>query len=205
MNTSLAISCGFMGLCCLLAAFSRIIVSRTVNSPLIKELLYEAIAAAELCSCCFELIIGKYNAFVKQNNPIFQINALKFLSFSALILSTLFLLLQLFHIVAACWSAVAATMSGFYYTLLLLLLLLKKKNLLTYSCRQFWCIGLCDMSFLFDNFVVNGLGRCNGMPIHTHGRYARGKNIGAFGCVENMGTIDGRLLYLSLCANILVV
>lgn len=71
MNTSLAISCGFMGLCCLVAAFARIIVSRTVNSALVKELLYEAIAAAELCACCFELIIGRYNAFIKSNNPIF--------------------------------------------------------------------------------------------------------------------------------------
>lgn len=59
MNTSLAISCGFMGLCCLFATFARILVSRTVNSALAKELLYEAIAAAELCACCFELIIGK--------------------------------------------------------------------------------------------------------------------------------------------------
>lgn len=59
MNTSLAISCCFMGFCCLVAAVARIVVSRTVNSPLVKELLYEAIAAAELCACCFELIIGK--------------------------------------------------------------------------------------------------------------------------------------------------
>lgn len=80
MNTSLAISCGFMGLCCLLAAIARAVVSRTVNSALIKELLLEAIAAAELCACCFELIIGKYYAFVKQSNPIFQINVLIFLT-----------------------------------------------------------------------------------------------------------------------------
>lgn len=70
MNQNLAISVGFMSLCCLFAAIARIIVSRTVNSPLIKELLYEAIAAAELCACCFELIIGKYCAFIKQNKTI---------------------------------------------------------------------------------------------------------------------------------------
>ncbi|XP_055304880.1 aquaporin-11 isoform X1 [Sitodiplosis mosellana] len=57
MNTALAISASFIGLCCLLAAIARIVVSRTVKSCLVKELLYEAIAAAELCSCCFELII----------------------------------------------------------------------------------------------------------------------------------------------------
>lgn len=70
MNQNLAISVGFMSLCCLCAAIARILVSRTVNSPLIKELLYEAIAAAELCACCFELIIGKYCAFIKQNKTI---------------------------------------------------------------------------------------------------------------------------------------
>lgn len=102
MNTSLTISISFMGLCCLLAAFARILVSRTVNSALIKELLYEAIAAAELCACCFELIIGKYYAFIKQNNPIFQINALIFLSYflSALILCRFFLL-HVFRLVHA--------------------------------------------------------------------------------------------------------
>lgn len=59
MNTALAISAIFIGSCCLLAAIARIVVSRTVKSCLVKELLYEAIAAAELCSCCFELIIGE--------------------------------------------------------------------------------------------------------------------------------------------------
>lgn len=84
MNTALAISCGFMGLCCLLAAFARIIVSRTVKSALAKELLDEAIAAAELCACCFELIIGEY--LNNDNNEIhpatnkqstFQINSFR--------------------------------------------------------------------------------------------------------------------------------
>lgn len=59
MNSALAISTGFIGLCCLLAAIARMIVSRKVQSCLVKELLFEAIAAAELCACCFELIIGE--------------------------------------------------------------------------------------------------------------------------------------------------
>lgn len=71
MNTQLAISCGFIALCCLLAAIARIIVRRTVNSSLIKELLYEAIAAAELCACCFELIIGECDR--QTNNPPFKL------------------------------------------------------------------------------------------------------------------------------------
>lgn len=71
MNTQLAISCGFIGFCCLLAAIARIIVSRTVNSCLVKELLYEAIAAAELCACCFELIIGECDR--QTNNPVFKL------------------------------------------------------------------------------------------------------------------------------------
>lgn len=73
-----------------------------------------------------------------------------------------------------------------------------------HSCRQFRCSGLCNISLLFDDFVVNGLGRCNGVPIHAHGRFARRQNDIAFGCIENMGWIDGRLLRLSFCANILV-
>lgn len=59
MNTALAVSAGFIGFCCLLASIARIFVSRSVYSCFIKELLYEAIAAAELCACCFELIIGE--------------------------------------------------------------------------------------------------------------------------------------------------
>lgn len=74
-----------------------------------------------------------------------------------------------------------------------------------HSCRQFWCSGLCDIFVLFDDFVVNGMGRCNCLLLYSHGGLARGKNIIAFGIAENMGTIDGRLLCLSLCANILVV
>lgn len=57
MNTALVISASFIGFCCILAVIARIIVSRTTQSSLVKELLYEAIAAAELCACCFELII----------------------------------------------------------------------------------------------------------------------------------------------------
>lgn len=58
MSPALIISSGFICFCCMLAAIARFIVPRTIKSTLIQELLYEAIAAAELCSCCFELIIG---------------------------------------------------------------------------------------------------------------------------------------------------
>lgn len=55
---ALAVSLGFMASCCLVAIIGRRVVSITVKSQLIRELFYEAIAAAELCACCFELIIG---------------------------------------------------------------------------------------------------------------------------------------------------
>lgn len=44
-----------------LAHFGRVLVDKFLvdRPPLIRELLLEAIAAAELCACCFELIIGK--------------------------------------------------------------------------------------------------------------------------------------------------
>lgn len=73
MNTQLAISCGFMALCCLLAAIARKIVARTVNSCLVKELLYEAIAAAELCACCFELIIGECDQQTNKQTKQFNV------------------------------------------------------------------------------------------------------------------------------------
>lgn len=59
VNTALAISTGFIGVCCLIAAIGRGIVSRLVKPGLVQELYYEAISTAELCACCFELIIGK--------------------------------------------------------------------------------------------------------------------------------------------------
>lgn len=62
MNTALAVSAGFIGFCCILAEVARCLVARTAYSDLVKQLLNEAIAAAELCACCFELIIGELNA-----------------------------------------------------------------------------------------------------------------------------------------------
>lgn len=54
----LVISCSFIVLCCVLAQAARKIVDRVSSiHGLVKELILEAIAAAELCSTCFELII----------------------------------------------------------------------------------------------------------------------------------------------------
>lgn len=58
-GAELAVSVGFMVVCSVLAVIGRRVVAASLKSQLIKELLYEAIAAAELCACCFELIIGK--------------------------------------------------------------------------------------------------------------------------------------------------
>lgn len=56
----LLISSAFIGICCALAQTARKILDRfTSIHGLVKELILEAIAAAELCSTCFELIIGK--------------------------------------------------------------------------------------------------------------------------------------------------
>jgi aquaporin related protein len=46
-------------LTCAFAHFLRVLVLRTTaRSPMKKLMLNDAIAAAELCGCCFELIIG---------------------------------------------------------------------------------------------------------------------------------------------------
>lgn len=58
-GAALAVSVGFIVICCILAVIGRRVVATTVKSQLIQELLYEAIASAELCATCFELIIGK--------------------------------------------------------------------------------------------------------------------------------------------------
>lgn len=57
-GAALAVSTAFIGTCCVLAVIGRYIVQRTVKSTLLRELMNEAIASAELCACCFELIIG---------------------------------------------------------------------------------------------------------------------------------------------------
>lgn len=56
---SLLVSTGYMGLFCGLAQLARRVNERFSRPGLVQELISEAIAAAELCSCCFELIIGK--------------------------------------------------------------------------------------------------------------------------------------------------
>lgn len=58
-GAALGVSVGFMVVCSVLAVIGRRVVAASLKSQLIKELAYEAIAAAELCACCFELIIGK--------------------------------------------------------------------------------------------------------------------------------------------------
>lgn len=65
-EVALAVSLGFMAVCCLLAVVGRRVVNATIKSQLIQELFYEAIAAAELCACCFELIIGMSNNCCKR-------------------------------------------------------------------------------------------------------------------------------------------
>lgn len=56
---SLVVSTGYMGLFCALGQLARRLNERLTRQGLVQELINEAIAAAELCSCCFELIIGK--------------------------------------------------------------------------------------------------------------------------------------------------
>ncbi|XP_055372584.1 aquaporin-11 [Condylostylus longicornis] len=56
--SALAVSSGFMIGCCVVAQIARKFVEKFFKDRgIIPVLLNEAIAAAELCSCCFELII----------------------------------------------------------------------------------------------------------------------------------------------------
>lgn len=54
---SLSVSALYIILTCALAHIGRCLVDRFVLQPFVKNLFQEAIAAAELCASCFELII----------------------------------------------------------------------------------------------------------------------------------------------------
>lgn len=63
--TDLGISTAFMVGCCVAAQIARRVAKNVLKEEgIIPVLMNEAIAAAELCACCFELIIGKlYKGF----------------------------------------------------------------------------------------------------------------------------------------------
>ena len=54
----LAVSIGTILLHCILASLARRRVAK-IDRALPRELFNEAIATAELCACCFELIVGE--------------------------------------------------------------------------------------------------------------------------------------------------
>lgn len=57
----LSVSLFIMALTCFLASVGRRVVQRMYRSrPLVRSLLLEGIATAELCGCCFELIVGEW-------------------------------------------------------------------------------------------------------------------------------------------------
>jgi aquaporin related protein len=58
MLPSLVVSALFILLTLVLAHGARRLLDRLVNDSFMRLLLREAVAAAELCACCFELVIG---------------------------------------------------------------------------------------------------------------------------------------------------
>lgn len=57
----LSFSTGVILFICALSHFLRQAVDQYVSDSLIRILLQEAIAAADLCGCCFELIVGEFS------------------------------------------------------------------------------------------------------------------------------------------------
>ena len=56
----LSVSLFIIALTCFLASVGRRVAQRVYRSrQLVRALLLEAIATAELCACCFELIVGE--------------------------------------------------------------------------------------------------------------------------------------------------
>lgn len=54
---SFVLSVCFIVLTCFLAHTARQIINAFINEPFVRLLFQEAIAAAEMCACCFELIV----------------------------------------------------------------------------------------------------------------------------------------------------
>ena len=65
----IAVSTGYILLVMFLCEMARKVVA-PLNDGLVKTALNEAIAAADLCGVCFELIIGKMGAFRKERNHV---------------------------------------------------------------------------------------------------------------------------------------
>lgn len=59
-TAALCVSTGFIAAVAAAACAGRRYIGRLVKPGLVQELFYEAVAAAELCACCFELIISAY-------------------------------------------------------------------------------------------------------------------------------------------------
>lgn len=58
---ALGVSTAFMVGCCVAAQIGRVMTRRYFQEDgLLPVLFNEGIAAAELCACCFELIIGNF-------------------------------------------------------------------------------------------------------------------------------------------------
>lgn len=58
-TAALVVSTAFIGGCATAACAARRAIGRLVKPGLVQELFCEAVAAAELCACCFELIISE--------------------------------------------------------------------------------------------------------------------------------------------------
>lgn len=58
-TAALVVSTAFIGACATAACAARRAIGRLVKPGLVQELFCEAVAAAELCACCFELIISE--------------------------------------------------------------------------------------------------------------------------------------------------
>lgn len=67
-SAALAVSTGFMAVCCGLACIGRRVAQKLLKPGLVQELFFEAIASAEMCAVCFELIIGEYQ--VSRGKPL---------------------------------------------------------------------------------------------------------------------------------------
>ena len=64
----IAVSLGYILLSCLLAEALRKVIRDALPEGLVRTAFNEAVAAAELCACGFELIIGEYKLRLEFHN-----------------------------------------------------------------------------------------------------------------------------------------
>jgi hypothetical protein len=90
MLPSLVVSALFILLTLVLAHGARRLLDRIVKDSFMRLLLQEAVAAAELCACCFELIIGRTHVNIPDVNYAIAVLDSRMMSHQTRVISNIY-------------------------------------------------------------------------------------------------------------------